>query len=729
MKPLACLLSFSLLAITATKSQEPFWNKIPGPFTGTIHCSVTTPNGVILLGTDRNSAVEYPLYRSTDFGETWEGRYVISRDEPDQSPTQLFVRPGGTLYLLTGSRLYASMDDGLNWIRQSVTTGGKSLWFPSNGKLYLASYYGIYESSDGGVVWQPIGPTYPSGVGTGTFATIIEFAANPDGYFIATVEAGTLYRSRYGQGWKRIVHVGRQVTVAASGGQSLYYAYGKSVFVSDNNALRFRRIRPLPLRGSDAIVKLGAGANGDIYAGTFAGRFFRIFRSLSGFKYQELFQTYSSITSFSFSESPSVTIIGTDRDGVYISRNSSPFLQKGLTLSEIWTFARTTPSNLFALNQYAGPWIFRSTDEGITWSTLRTQFMPWTDLIGGTSGGLLFAFHCCGAPIYRSADNGATWTAFTDTAVTANEFSSFLETKDGAIFLGSSKGVYRSNNGGNSWARVYSSPTGAIHQTVDGTLFAASGGIIRSDDNGSTWAPASQGLTNRSIRSIVSNSAGTVFLATGEAIFKSTDRGSSWERTDSVFQRNDISQLLVDSNGRLFASTGSTKEGYDFAPAGVFTSSDDGSTWTQVSSGLTNQNIISMTLTSGNHIIAASERGGLFTTALVTRGNAPPAAGPISETPPREYSLEQNYPNPFNPTTVVRYQLPVESFVTLKLFNTLGQEVATLLENERMGEGVQEAEFDGSDLASGVYYLRISVQDAASGRAAFKSTKKMLLVK
>jgi photosystem II stability/assembly factor-like uncharacterized protein len=676
-----------------------------------------------------NSPVEYQYYRSTDQGETWEGKYVISKDRPDQTPAQFLLRPNGELYLLTGSALYTSGDEGNTWTLMSNLAGAKSVWFPSNGKIYVAGYYGVFESSDNGASWQNVGPKYQSGVGAGSFANVNEFAANPDGYFIATIDAGTVYRSRYGQDWRRILHRGSQVTLGASAGRTLLYANGKSVFVSDNNAQIFRRIRPLPLKGSDATVKVGAAPNGDIYAGTRAGRLFKIFRTPSGFRYQELFRTYSEILSLTFSESPAVAIVGTDRDGAYISQSSAPFLQKGPTLSEIWTFARTTPSNLFALSQYAGHWIYRSTDEGMTWATLRNQFMPETDLIGGTSGGLLFAFGCCGTPIYRSSDNGTSWTTFTDRSVTVNGFSSFLEATDGTIYVGSSNGIYRTNNRGNTWSRVYPSSTGPIHQTADGDFYAGAGGIVRSTDNGITWVQSNTGLTDISVRSIGSNSAGTVFLATDQGIFKSTDKGDAWVQTGTSLHRGDFSQLIVDPNDRLFVSTGSIKGVYDFSPAGVFTSTDDGASWTQVSSGLSNQNIIALALTGDNHLLAASERGGLFTTAGVTTGNSPVAAGPISEAPPREYLLDQNYPNPFNPTTVFRYQLPVESYVTLKLFNTLGQEVATVINDELTGEGVQEVEFDGSNLASGVYYYKISAREEATGHIEFTAARKMILVK
>ena len=89
----------------------------------------------------------------------------------------------------------------------------------------------------------------------------------------------------------------------------------------------------------------------------------------------------------------------------------------------------------------------------------------------------------------------------------------------------------------------------------------------------------------------------------------------------------------------------------------------------------------------------------------------------IEEEIPEEYALYQNYPNPFNPTTVISYSLPVNSLVTLKVFNILGQEVATLVNNELVDEGEHEVIFSAeggsasggvSSLSSGVYFYRMT---------------------
>jgi hypothetical protein len=99
---------------------------------------------------------------------------------------------------------------------------------------------------------------------------------------------------------------------------------------------------------------------------------------------------------------------------------------------------------------------------------------------------------------------------------------------------------------------------------------------------------------------------------------------------------------------------------------------------------------------------------------------------------PESYDLSQNYPNPFNPSTVIRYALPEASQVTMKVYNLLGQEVATLV-NEVREAGYHEVVWSsrnnaGITLASGVYFYRIEAK-TIDGANAFTSLKKMLLVK
>ncbi len=88
---------------------------------------------------------------------------------------------------------------------------------------------------------------------------------------------------------------------------------------------------------------------------------------------------------------------------------------------------------------------------------------------------------------------------------------------------------------------------------------------------------------------------------------------------------------------------------------------------------------------------------------------------------PKSYALLQNYPNPFNPSTTVSFTIPKASFVTLKIYDILGREVGTLV-NERLEAGIYRQQFIGNNLASGLYIYRLTA-------GTFVETKKMVLIK
>jgi hypothetical protein len=94
----------------------------------------------------------------------------------------------------------------------------------------------------------------------------------------------------------------------------------------------------------------------------------------------------------------------------------------------------------------------------------------------------------------------------------------------------------------------------------------------------------------------------------------------------------------------------------------------------------------------------------------------------VDNTIPVNYNVSQNFPNPFNPSTIIKYQIPQNSFVNLKVYNSLGQEAATLV-NGMVNAGTYEVQFNASNLSSGVYYYVIKAGNN------FVQTRKMILMK
>jgi hypothetical protein len=111
----------------------------------------------------------------------------------------------------------------------------------------------------------------------------------------------------------------------------------------------------------------------------------------------------------------------------------------------------------------------------------------------------------------------------------------------------------------------------------------------------------------------------------------------------------------------------------------------------------------------------------------------PPSGSAAAIDLPKEFRLEQNYPNPFNPTTTINYAIPAPAYVSLKVYNTLGQEIVTLIDGLQT-PGYKSAEFEtgsaGGGLPSGIYFYRLTARQEAGGQAgSFTDVKKMVIIK
>jgi hypothetical protein len=153
----------------------------------------------------------------------------------------------------------------------------------------------------------------------------------------------------------------------------------------------------------------------------------------------------------------------------------------------------------------------------------------------------------------------------------------------------------------------------------------------------------------------------------------------------------------------------------------------DGTDWQPVGSGFSSgigfsgSVGITMTQLGDNYYV-----GGLFSMAggkrsfNIARYNEDPS-DVHDEALPTEFALKQNYPNPFNPSTNICFTLPVSSFVSVKVYNTLGAEVAELT-SQYYDAGKHTVQFDAAGFPSGVYYYRLKTEQ-------FIETKKMVLLR
>jgi hypothetical protein len=170
--------------------------------------------------------------------------------------------------------------------------------------------------------------------------------------------------------------------------------------------------------------------------------------------------------------------------------------------------------------------------------------------------------------------------------------------------------------------------------------------------------------------------------------------------------------MAINSSGHIFAGT---------YRSGVFRSTDNGDSWTEVNNGLTNMTVLSLVVNAGGHIFAGTDGGGIFRSVQSTT-----SVKEITSEMPTSFSLEQNYPNPFNSETMISYQLSKSDDVILKIYNIIGQEIRSLVD-ERQQVGYYTIRWDGRDdsgdqVSSGLYFYTFIVSE-------FTQTKKALLIR
>ena len=391
--------------------------------------------------------------------------------------------------------------------------------------------------------------------------------------------------------------------------------------------------------------------------------------------------------------------------------------------------------------------VYRSVNGGTNW-TLRAGGLPAVALYGMDALDSLNAFvGTVAGSIYKTTNGGANWNLVLTVA------GSFT---NGIHMFNANYGIYQGDptatgqpyqfrvttNGGNNWnlvpgAPIASSEFGVINAwdwTDSSHVWIGSANTIASSTSAKvykttagfygTWSNAvvsgvggASGCYYQAI-AFVNNTNGMVGSSGGD-IKKTTDGGVTYTAVTVPSGLGSFAVInmssVKDPNGVIRVSTqGDT--------ARVFRTTNLGTTWireplpTEAATGGQVQHIIFVNANLGYGGIGST--GGIG--GLVKYG---PTSGITGNNGlvPAEFKLEQNYPNPFNPSTTINFSVPKSGIVTMKVYNSLGREVETLV-NENMAAGTYQVTFDASKLTSGLYFYRIF----ANG---FADTKKMMLVK
>lgn len=230
---------------------------------------------------------------------------------------------------------------------------------------------------------------------------------------------------------------------------------------------------------------------------------------------------------------------------------------------------------------------------------------------------------------------------------------------------------------------------------------------------GGAWKTDTVGLGYQTIYSMASAKNGNLIVGTFYGIFMRS--GGTWGSVPMPPSMNGYNCFVVsvDSTGAIIAGF-STFSGFTAFWRGVYATKDYGTTWTKL--GLDSIAVRGL-VSYGDTTYAYTYYDGVYQIRSTGGGLGVPSTG----TAPRVFALEQNYPNPFNPSTVISYQLSAASTVTLKIYDLLGREVATPV-NEEQPAGWKQVRWDATGVASGIYFYELRAGN-------FRAVKKMVMVK
>ena len=636
------------------------------------------------------------IYVSFDAGQSWRVAGVGFPANPDVLSLSKFGR-----YVFAGladSGIYRSSDYGYTWtssnngIRRYDNTWS---FQDHNGNLFAGTSYGIYRSTDSGANWKACDT--PMFIGQYVFAQ-----ASSDSLLLAGADYSEVLASTdEGDSWRTL----------------------------DTSILDYGRINALLIRGTNIL----AGSSRGMFRSSDRGTTWSLVQS--GLPSALSVQTLIAYGSYVLAGSPQGLYRSSD-DGANWTR-----VQSGLPVDQDIRSLASSVRTLYAGTIYDG--LYLSTDSGATWaqsdSGLRLRGFSTSAVLGTRQ-----FFFAGGESVFRSSDDGTTWEA----AGAGVSQMNALAIKGGKLLAGTGFGVFRSTDFGENWLNASSGLSTEVYAlAISGNdIFAGTyRGIFLSTDDGNSWHtvnnPDLEFGDNVFTAFAVQDSdvyAGYGDTFNGGFVFRTKDAGRSWvnidKSLDTSYISESISALFVEGNnifaggggeilhspdnGKnwMIADTGLPGDGGYFVngfasnganlfaglygdqdAGGVYVSTDTGSTWKNMSTGLPKQAHIGALAVKDSFLFAATYDQGVYRFS----GMEPIHYGVAQATSAED--ILQTFPNPVSGNTTIRLVTTQRGRASISIENSLGQEIATLFSGE-LETGEHSFSWDARRVTPGIYW-------------------------
>lgn len=310
--------------------------------------------------------------------------------------------------------------------------------------------------------------------------------------------------------------------------------------------------------------------------------------------------------------------------------------------------------------------------------------------------------------IYKTTTGGDSWQQTNLNTNKAIYTMHFVNPNTGWV-VGDSGTVLKSTNGGADWqtqsvATIKKFLSVRAFDVSKVVISSPDGGLYTTFNGGSLWTPYNE-FNNTLLGYCDIINSTTAYIAGVDTLLKTTNSGGNWFNVENSMPPGYKPLNFINEN-----------LGYTVRGQFVYKTEDGGVNW-EAELIENSQSITNLSFINANTGWVVGENGGIYKT---TNGTAI-GIHQISSTIPKDFSLGQNYPNPFNPNTTINFDIPKNAFVEIKVFDVLGREVASLV-NEQLAAGKYKTDWNAPNYTSGIYFYRLNA-------GSFSETRKMILIK
>ncbi len=675
--------------------------------TGEVYRYQGTHGGVAIRTTRGSYGIG--ILKTTDGGTTWSKSLDWSfNEERGVQGITLNPRNHNTVYAATTEGIYRSFDAGGTWEQVTSVIMAQNIIFFSDTTIMMASCgnlgspgTGIYLSYDSGNLdsWFPV-QDLPSFSGK---AVLEQYKANPYHIYASiadsTTGVGDLYMTPdFGGTWNLIKHYDGWLY-----GVQGWYSHLVAVHPYDENII---------IHAAVDMSRSTDGGSTFLMDGT-------VHSDHHGYAHD--------------AQNPDV-IYEVNDAGVVRSTDFGGYFDDigyGLQTTQFYNgFAISASDSNFAFGSMQDHIPSFSYIGSMDWRDINIDEVGWC-AIDPVNANIIYWCNRQGGAVFKSTNRGYTATAHQFDGFGAWDAPLILSPSNrDVLYFGNDK-IHKSTNAGDNW---YATNSGnvldgdpalsmAMSYTNPDTVYVGTvpiyydAHIFRTTNGGTNWQNITGSLPNRYPMDIAVDprNSRNVYVAYGGFgtghVFKSTNSGSIWTDITGTLPDVHTTALIVDPYNSNVVYMGND--------IGVFISTNGGSDWNPFVNGLPDAILVAdLGICNANGTLRAATHGnGLYERTLYSVATSVEEDLPAL---PNSIALNQNYPNPFNPTTTVSFVIGQLSFVSLKIFNILGKEIATLV-NEVKRPGEYTVQWNAEDFPSGVYFYKIETEKSSL-------TKKMMLV-